>query len=280
MKYIVKCTKTCQVSQRRGNFMINLFNLFTKSKSLNVNNFLNENNCNKILSKSEYNTEVYEYSKCNLNRILETLEKYKIKINQIDELYFFYIFCERLNKNILIIPRIHLDPSLSLDEFYIKYKPIINNIQLDYSNKRNLLIHLYYALNMNKPNCLKSELSDKYSLILFDKNTITIHDRITCDLYRSLSGKVNKLPQELRINTNEIKFVLNSSNLLVEVKVFTDKNLHPNINYTNNKYCIGNFIHMPVTCKLITDLIETIKIYNLKSYYILDSKLNVIYNEI
>jgi hypothetical protein len=155
---------------------------------------------------------------------------------------------------------------------------MFSKINISIPEKRNILTHLYYVLNITVNNTFNEELSYKYDLVIFDRNNITIHNKIECDLYKSESGMIKRLPVKLRTMVGEIRFTTNSSNLLVEVKAFTNKNIHPNINYENNKYCIGNFIHKKIDSQIIEDVIETMKIYNLTNYYKLDPSLKALLN--
>lgn len=249
----------------------NLAKLFkSKKKDLNITLFLSKHN--KIYSKRECNLVVYEYNINKLNSILDDCKLYEIKPILINNLYFFYIFCKQDHTHIILIP---LLTSLitTMDEFCSTYKEILNNINISYPEKRNILINLYYILNVGCNNKLHKELSYKYDLVIFQKNNIIIYNKIECNLYKSKYGRINTIPEDLRAIVHEVKFTANSKNLLVEVKAFTNKNIHPNINYENNKYCTGNFIHRQIDSELIDNVIENIKIYNLNNYYTLDPSL-------
>lgn len=253
------------------NLLQNLSKVFKSKKSdLNITSFVSKHN--KIYSKKECNLVVYEYNTNNLNSILDDCRSYEIKPILINNLYFFYIFCKQDHTNIILIP---LLTSLitTIDNFCSTYKEVLNDINISYPEKRNILINLYYILNIGSNNKLYEELSYKYDLVIFQKNNIIIHGKIECNLYKSKYGRINTIPEELRTIVNEVKFTANSNNLLVEVKAFTNKNIHPNINYENNKYCTGNFIHKQIDSKLIDNVIENIKIYNLNNYYKLDPSL-------
>ena len=241
-----------------------------KKKNLNTTLFVSKHN--KIYSKKECNLVVYEYNVNNLNSVLADCELYEIKKILINNLYFFYTFCKQSHTNIILVPTL-TSLLTTMDEFCSTYKEILNDINISYPEKRNILINLYYVSNIVSNNKLYEELSYKYDLVILQKNNIIIHSKIECNLYKSNYGRINKIPENLRAIVNEVKFTANSKNLLVEVKAFTNKNIHPNINYENNKYCTGNFIHRKIDSKLINDVIENIKIYNLNNYYTLDPSL-------
>lgn len=138
----------------------------------------------------------------------------------------------------------------------------LNEIKYNYLNELNSLnVNIYL-------HSIKNTLSDRYENITIDDNKLVIQNSIKTEKF--LYGKklmIYFLPKHLQDEILSVEFVINCNYEIIECFVITKTTSHPNINFRNNKYCLGNYRFKKLNEDNVLSIIENIKIYNLINYY-------------
>lgn len=249
--------------------MINLLlNIFKKDKNVRCqtsNIFIdNENILYKQMKYDKdivINNYIYYTPDIKINSDFIFIPNYKIYYKKIDNIFHFvypYEFIFYLNK--------WMGYREAFNDLLIKND--ITDIRYKYLNdlaNLNTLVYLYD---------IKNEIKGLYDNVSIDNNKLIIQSPIKTEKF--LYGKklmIYFLPKYLQDEILSVEFVINCNYEIIECFVITKTTSHPNINFRNNKYCLGNYRFKKLNKDNILSIIENIKIYNLVNYYYIPERL-------
>jgi hypothetical protein len=242
------------------NFLLNIFKKDKNVRCQTSNIFIdNENILYKQMKYDKdiiINNYIYYTPDIKINLDFNQIFGYQVYYKKIDNVYHFvypYEFIFYLNKW-TEYKEVFYDMICKNDLYNIFYK-YLNDLE-----NLNTLVHIYD---------IKHSIKHLYDDTIVNDNKLIIKDtHIKTEKF--LYGKkmmMYLLPEHLRDDVISIEFVINSNFEIIECFVTTKTTSHPNINFRNNKYCLGNYRFKKLNKENVISIIENIKIYNLFNYY-------------